>query len=71
MPAKADNFVGYLHKSELYMYRKTFISSGSLFEDQIGYSRAVIAGDMVFVSGTTGYDYTSMTIASDIGSQAE
>jgi enamine deaminase RidA (YjgF/YER057c/UK114 family) len=44
------------------MNRK-LISSGSTFEAQIGYSRAVVAGQWVFVSGTTGFDYTAMTIA--------
>ena len=38
------------------------ISSGSTFEQQLGYSRAVVAGDWVFVSGTTGFDYSRMTI---------
>ena len=52
------------------MHRK-LISSGSPFEAQIGYSRAVVAGSMVFVSGTTGFDYANMTIAEDIASQAE
>ena len=47
------------------------ISSGSTFETQIGYSRAVVAGDWVFVSGTTGFDYSTMTIADDVVMQAE
>ena len=47
------------------------ISSGSTFEAQIGYSRAVVAGDWVFVSGTTGFDYTTMTISDDVVAQAE
>ena len=47
------------------------ISSGSSFEAQIGYSRAVVAGDLVFVSGTTGFDYATMTIADDVAAQAE
>src|SRR3954463_10529285 len=48
---------------------RTFISSGSTFEATIGYSRAVVAGDWVFVSGTTGFDYAAMTIADDIVAQ--
>src|SRR5512139_1393809 len=47
------------------------ISSGSRFEEEIGYSRAVVDGDYVWVSGTTGYDYATMTIADDIVAQAE
>lgn len=52
------------------MARK-LISSGSTFEAQIGYSRAVVDGDWIFVSGTTGFDYTTMTIADDVVAQAE
>ncbi|MCE9572375.1 MAG: RidA family protein [Deltaproteobacteria bacterium] len=44
---------------------RTLISSGSSFERDWGYSRAVVDGDEVFVSGTTGFDYAAMTIASD------
>lgn len=47
------------------------ISSGSSFESDIGYSRAVIDGEWVFVSGTTGYDYASMQISNDIVEQCE
>ena len=47
------------------------ISSGSTFEEQIGYSRAVVQGDWVFVSGTTGFDYAKMTIAEGVVEQAE
>ena len=47
------------------------ISSGSTFETQMAYSRAVVAGDWVFVSGTTGFDYASMTIAEGVVAQAE
>ena len=49
--------------------KRTLISSGSTFESQIGYSRAVLAGDWVFVSGTTGFDYSTMSISSDIVEQ--
>jgi enamine deaminase RidA (YjgF/YER057c/UK114 family) len=52
------------------MNRK-LISSGSTFEEQIGYSRAVVQGDWVFVSGTTGFDYSTMTIAEGIVEQTE
>jgi len=47
------------------------IGSGSTFEAQIGYSRAVVAGDWVFVSGTTGFDYSKMSIAEGVVEQAE
>ncbi|MES2888173.1 MAG: RidA family protein [Pseudomonadota bacterium] len=46
------------------------ISSGSSFEAEIGYSRAVVDGDWIFVSGTTGFDYAAMTIADDVVAQA-
>ena len=52
------------------MTRK-LISSGSAFEKQIGYSRAVVAGDWVLVSGTTGFDYATMSISDDIVQQTE
>ena len=52
------------------MTRK-LISSNSEFEKKIGYSRAVVDGNWVFVSGTTGYDYVSMTIKDDIVEQTE
>ncbi|TMU50600.1 RidA family protein [Flagellimonas algicola] len=45
------------------------ISSGSTFEQQIAYSRAVVDGRWVFVSGTTGFDYTNMTISEDLTEQ--
>ncbi len=50
---------------------KKLISSGSAFESQMGYSRAVVAGDWVFVSGTTGFDYASMSISEDLVEQTE
>lgn len=50
---------------------RRLISSGSRFEDEIGYSRAVVAGDTVYVSGTTGYDYSTMTIAEGVVEQCE
>ena len=46
------------------------VSSGSPFEKKIGYSRALVDGNMVYVSGTTGYDYSSMTMPEDAGAQA-
>ena len=49
---------------------RTLISSGSEFEQKIGYSRAVVAGQMIFVSGTTGYNYDTMTISDDVAEQA-
>jgi 2-iminobutanoate/2-iminopropanoate deaminase len=50
------------------MARK-LVSSGSSFETDIGYSRAVVDGDWIFVSGTTGFDYATMTISDDVVTQ--
>ena len=50
---------------------RQLISSGSSFEAQIGYSRAVVDGDWIFVSGTTGFDYTTMTIRDGVVAQCE
>lgn len=50
---------------------RRLISSGSIFEEQIGYSRAVVDGEWVFVSGTTGFDYATMTISDDVVAQAD
>ena len=50
---------------------RRLISSGSTFEREIGYSRAVVDGEWIFVSGTTGFDYERMTIADDIVEQTE
>jgi enamine deaminase RidA (YjgF/YER057c/UK114 family) len=47
------------------------ISSGSSFEELAGYSRAIVDGDWVFVSGTTGFDYKAGTISSDVVEQTE
>ncbi|TDK30348.1 RidA family protein [Rhizobium deserti] len=47
----------------------TRISSGSPFEARIGYSRAVVDRDMVYVSGTTGYDYAKMEMPNDVAAQ--
>jgi len=52
------------------MTRK-LISSGSTFEEQIGYSRALVVDEWVFVSGTTGYDYSTMSISDNILEQTE
>jgi enamine deaminase RidA (YjgF/YER057c/UK114 family) len=51
--------------------KRKLISSGSTFEDEIGYSRAVVDDNWIFVSGTTGYNYQDMTISDDIISQTE
>lgn len=51
--------------------KRKHISSGSEFELKIGYSRAVVDGDYVFVSGTTGYNYETMSISDDVVEQAE
>ncbi len=45
------------------------ISSGSSFEERFGYCRTVIDGDMVYVSGTTGYDYSTMELPGDVEAQ--
>ena len=45
---------------------KKHISTGSPFEERIGYSRAVVTDGWVFVSGTTGYDYATMTMPDSI-----
>jgi enamine deaminase RidA (YjgF/YER057c/UK114 family) len=50
---------------------RRLISSGSSFEEKIGYSRAVVAGDWTFVSGTTGFDYRVMSISEDLAEQTE
>jgi len=47
------------------------ISSGSHFEKEMAYSRAVVDGDWIFVSGTTGFDYATMTISGDVAEQTE
>jgi enamine deaminase RidA (YjgF/YER057c/UK114 family) len=52
------------------MTRK-LISSGSEFEKEYAYSRAVVQGDWCFVAGTTGYDYATMTISDDVATQTE
>jgi enamine deaminase RidA (YjgF/YER057c/UK114 family) len=49
---------------------RQLISSGSPFEASTGYSRAVVDGDWIFVAGTTGFDYSTMTIDEDPAEQA-
>jgi len=51
--------------------QRRLISQGSPFEAQIGYSRAVVDGDWVFVSGTTGFAYDTMVISEDVAEQAD
>jgi enamine deaminase RidA (YjgF/YER057c/UK114 family) len=53
------------------MSARRAILSGSTFEEQIGYARAVVDGDRVYVSGTTGFDYTTMTLPEDVLAQTE
>jgi len=50
---------------------RRLISSGSTFEREIGFSRAVVDGEWIFVSGTTGFDYGSMTISESLVAQTE
>jgi enamine deaminase RidA (YjgF/YER057c/UK114 family) len=49
---------------------RRLVSTGSPFEKTAGYSRAVIDGDFAFVSGTTGYDYATMSMPADVTSQS-
>ena len=51
------------------MTTRRWISSGSRYEEEVGYARAVVDGDWIFVSGTTGFDYRTMTIATGIVEQ--
>ena len=53
------------------MRERRLISSGSPFEKTYGYSRAVISGDEVHISGTTGYDYATMTMPEDVARQTQ
>jgi enamine deaminase RidA (YjgF/YER057c/UK114 family) len=53
------------------MTHRRLISTGSTFEETIGYSRAVVDGDWIHVSGTTGFDYATMTIHDDVVEQCE
>ncbi len=52
------------------MTTRRWISSGSRYEQEVGYARAVVDDEWIFVSGTTGFDYHTMTIAPDIVAQA-
>ena len=53
------------------MAARRLISTGSPFEENVAYSRAVVDGRWVFVAGTTGFDYAAMTISDDVVEQAE
>ncbi len=48
---------------------RSLISTGSPFETAYGYSRAVVDGDLIFVAGTTGYDYATMAMPEDAAEQ--
>ncbi len=65
-PRRSPSVPGMTHPTE-----RRAILSGSTFEERIGYARAVVDGDWVHVSGTTGFDYTAMTISDDVVEQAE
>ena len=51
--------------------KRKLISSGSTFEKEVAYSRAVVQDNWVFVSGTTGFDYSTMKISEDIAEQTD
>lgn len=50
---------------------KKLISSGSIFEEEVGYSRAVVVGDFIFLSGCTGFDYQTSYISENVQDQCE
>jgi enamine deaminase RidA (YjgF/YER057c/UK114 family) len=50
---------------------RRLISSGSKFEQDVGYSRAVVDGEWIFISGTTGFNYDTMTISDNLVDQTE
>lgn len=58
-------------EERMILMKRKLISSGSDFESRIGYSRAVVDGPYVFVAGTTGFDYSTMTIPEDVVDQAD
>jgi enamine deaminase RidA (YjgF/YER057c/UK114 family) len=60
-----------MFRPEVHIMSRRLISTGSPFEKTAGYSRAVIDGDFAFVSGTTGYDYATMTMPDDVTSQTQ
>ena len=62
---------GFCRSNPGWKMARRLISSGSTFEAEIGYSRAVVDGDWIFVSGTTGYDYATMSLPEGILDQAE
>jgi enamine deaminase RidA (YjgF/YER057c/UK114 family) len=66
---RQSRFIRIKPEIEVQMPRR-LISTGSPFEKTAGYSRAVIDGDFAFVAGTTGYDYATMTMPSDVTSQS-
>ena len=51
--------------------KKRLIAGGSPFEAEAGYSRAIVSGDLCFVSGTTGYDYTTMSMPDSVEAQTQ
>jgi len=58
-----------MFRPEVHIMSRRLISTGSPFEKAAGFSRAVIDGDFAFVAGTTGYDYSTMTMPADVTSQ--
>lgn len=62
---------GFLSCVKMEPMGRELVSSGSTFEAEIGYSRAVVADPWVFVSGTTGFDYATMTISGEVVAQTD
>ena len=71
LPCRSILPLSLINVYKIQLMNRYLISSGSVFEEQMGYSRAVVDGNWVFVSGTTGFDYATMTISDNVAEQAE